>query len=172
MSDPKYQQNKSEKPTNQIKCQKAANHTMSQNVNIALRVCMSITLELPSFPLSFPLPFNGSPIVSPTTDALCASLPFPKTTVSPLSSVHTTPKSSFLTRFPCSMYFFALSHAPPVLLALIAPHTPLTNAPINTPAKHLHPNKNPITNGVLITNTPGGIISFKLALVEISIHAA
>ena len=45
---------------------------------------------------------NGSPIVSPTTAALWASEPFPP-------------------RLPSSMYFLALSHAPPEL-AIMSEH--------------------------------------------------
>ena len=50
---------------------------------------------------------NGSPTVSPTTAALCASLPLPP-------------------KLPPSMYFLALSHAPPELLMNIAISTPVT----------------------------------------------
>ncbi len=49
---------------------------------------------------------NGSPTVSPTTAASCASEPFPRT----------LPSSS--SNSPDSMYFLALSQAPPLLLAV------------------------------------------------------
>ena len=52
--------------------------------------------------------FNGSPTVSPTTAALWMSVPF--VTLFPLSSIID----------PLSMYFFALSQAPPVFAAEIA----------------------------------------------------
>ena len=51
--------------------------------------------------------FIGSPTVSPTTADLCASERFLCT-------------SPFTTSLPASMYFFALSQAPPELEALIA----------------------------------------------------
>jgi len=51
--------------------------------------------------------FNGSPTVSPITAALCSSDPFFLTTPSMVS-------------YPDSIYFLALSQAPPVLLAEIA----------------------------------------------------
>jgi hypothetical protein len=45
--------------------------------------------------------FNGSPTVSPTTAALCSSDPF-------------LTETSLTFNYPLSMYFLALSHAPPV----------------------------------------------------------
>lgn len=51
--------------------------------------------------------FNGSPIVSPITAALCGSDPF-------------GPKLLACSDAPASMYFLALSQAPPVLDADIA----------------------------------------------------
>lgn len=51
--------------------------------------------------------FNGSPTVSPITAALCSSDPFFLTTPSIVS-------------YPDSIYFLALSQAPPVLLAEMA----------------------------------------------------
>jgi len=52
---------------------------------------------------------------------------------------------------PLSIYFFALSHAPPVLAAEIAIWTPLTNDPGKNPAKILGPNANPKNSGDRIT---------------------
>ena len=57
---------------------------------------------------------NGSPTVSPTTAAACAEEPFPPC-------------------FPPSIYFLALSQAPPALLMKIAIRTPLTNEPARSP---------------------------------------
>ena len=51
--------------------------------------------------------FSGSPTVSPITAALCSSDPF----------YFTIPLT---TKFPASIYFFALSQAPPVFEAEIA----------------------------------------------------
>jgi len=62
--------------------------------------------------------------------------------------------------YPDSIYFFALSHAPPVLAAEIAMQTPETKAPGNNPATAFGPKNRPTTKGVKITNAPGAIISF------------
>lgn len=72
--------------------------------------------------------------------------------------------------FPLSIYFFALSHAPPVLDMEIAYCTPEINAPGNIPAIALGPKKIPTMNGVTMTNNAGGTISLKEELVEIAIH--
>src|SRR3989304_1980222 len=48
----------------------------------------------------------GSPTVSPTTAALCASVPLPRVTISPGLSEGTC-------SIPASIYFLALSPAPP-----------------------------------------------------------
>src|SRR5512142_1406247 len=56
---------------------------------------------------------NGSPTVSPTTAAACAAEPLPITL--PASSISC----------PSSMYFFALSHAPPPLFMNDASMIPL-----------------------------------------------
>ena len=53
---------------------------------------------------------KGSPTVSPTTAALCASDPLPP-------------------YWPVSMCFFALSQAPPLLAIIIARTNPLAAAP-------------------------------------------
>ena len=79
--------------------------------------------------------FNGSPTVSPTTAALWMSDPF--FTLPPLSS----------SIAPLSMYFLALSQAPPVLAAEMAIWTPLTMAPGRNPASILGPNTNPMKRG-------------------------
>eukprot|EP00919_Chromeraceae_sp_WS-2016_P057988 GHVR01137505.1.p2 GENE.GHVR01137505.1~~GHVR01137505.1.p2 ORF type:complete len:104 (-),score=8.67 GHVR01137505.1:1907-2218(-) len=91
--------------------------------------------------------FNGSPTVSPITAALWISLPF----------LTTTPSSIII---PAYMYFFALSHAPPVFDAETAICTPLTIAPGKKPNNAFGPNKNPSTNGVTVTSKPGRTISF------------
>ncbi len=57
---------------------------------------------------------NGSPTVSPTTAALCGSLPLPPCA-------------------PPSMYFLALSQAPPALAMKSASRTPVTVAPASRP---------------------------------------
>lgn len=82
--------------------------------------------------------FKGSPTVSPITAALWIYVPF--VTLSP-----------FKTMKPPSIYFLALSQAPPVFEAEIAICTPLTIAPGKNPIKALGPNINPKKNGVAIT---------------------
>jgi len=52
----------------------------------------------------------------------------------------------------------------------MAIYTPEIKAPGNKPAIPFGPKKNPNTNGVAITKTPGLIISFNEAYVEILIH--
>jgi hypothetical protein len=82
---------------------------------------------------------RGSPTVSPTTAALWMSLPL-RTTL-PLSSCIA----------PLSMYFLALSQAPPVLAAEIASCTPLTMAPGRKPARILGPKTRPRKRGERMT---------------------
>lgn len=93
--------------------------------------------------------FNGSPIVSPITDAPCCGV-----CLNPVFS------SSF----------FPLSHAPPVLDEEIAICTPLMRAPAKIPATPLGPNKKPATKGVNITKHPGAIISVRAASVAMATH--
>ncbi len=83
--------------------------------------------------------FKGSPTVSPTTAALCISDPF--NTLFPYSS----------NIAPLSMYFFALSQAPPVLAAETAIWTPLTIAPGKKPARTTGPKMNPKAKGEKMT---------------------
>lgn len=71
---------------------------------------------------------------------------------------------------PASIYFLALSQAPPVLEKLIAIYTPLTIIPANNPETAEGPNKIPAAKGDPITNKPGAIIFFMEAFVEIAMH--
>src|SRR5438046_3536187 len=57
---------------------------------------------------------NGSPTVSPTTPALCGSLFLPST-VPVVARRSIISPSSLTRRYPASIYFLALSHAPPPL---------------------------------------------------------
>lgn len=100
---------------------------------------------------------SGSPTVSPITAALCSSVPFLLT--SPLTI-----------RCPASIYFFALSQAPPVLDDEIAIYTPLTSAPGSRPAIAFGPKIAPMTNGVNMTKAPGANISLREAYVDILTH--
>ena len=99
---------------------------------------------------------NGSPTVSPTTAAACASEPLPRT----------LPSSSL--SCPDSMYFLALSHAPPPLLRTVASMTPEMVPTMSMPATASYPSTTPMTIGVATATTPGKIISLRAALVVMS----
>jgi len=90
--------------------------------------------------------FKGSPTVSPITAALCSGDPFFLTY--PLS-----------VNYPDSMYFLALSQAPPALADETAIETPETKTPGKTPATAVGPNKIPTANGVPKTIIAGMNIS-------------
>ena len=95
---------------------------------------------------------KGSPTVSPTTAALCGSEPLPP-------------------RFPDSMYFLALSQAPPALAMKMARQKPVTRAPArNPPSASIL--MNPRTRGMATARMPGASISRNDALVEIATHRA
>ena len=87
--------------------------------------------------------------MSPTTAALCASLPF-------------LPSSSII--------FFALSQAPPELDWKIAIKTPEEVTPARSPPSISAPPPKPIITGTNIAIKPGMIISLSAAFVEISTH--
>jgi len=90
--------------------------------------------------------FNGSPTVSPMTAALCSIEPFFLTT-------------SSIFNYPDSMYFLALSQAPPELAEEIAILHPETKIPGKTPATAVGPNNIPTTRGVPKTIVAGMNIS-------------
>ena len=68
------------------------------------------------------------------------------------------------------MYFLALSQAPPAFDMKIAIITPQTNAPASIPPSAAAPSKYPTTRGVTTAKTPGIIISWRAACVEIPTH--
>ena len=111
---------------------------MSANLLAKIRERIAINL-IRMFKAGPDVSFRGSPTVSPTTAALWISVPF--VTLFPLSS----------NIAPLSMYFFALSQAPPVFAAEMAIWTPLTKAPGKNPARMLGPKAKPRINGVKIT---------------------
>jgi len=127
---------------------------VKKSQNTKLRIAINLIKILRDGP---EVSFNGSPTVSPITAALCSSDPFFLVTL-------------LMTNYPDSIYFLALSHAPPELLIEIAIYTPLTNAPGNNPAIILGPNNRPNIKGVKITNAPGPTIIYNEAYVEIAIH--
>ena len=106
---------------------------------------------------------QGSPTVSPVTAALWASLPFPP-------------------YLPVSMYFFALSHAPPPLLKKRAIKIPVLVANIRNPANASAPSKGlslyeptilnitPTQIGERTERRPGLIICFNPASFTMDTH--
>ena len=99
---------------------------------------------------------NGSPTVSPTTAALWASDPLPRTL--PFSSL----------RLPASMYFFALSQAPPPLFRKSAMSTPAMVPIIRSPAAASHPSAVPTITGPATARRPGSTISRSAERTEMS----
>src|SRR5438445_364088 len=88
---------------------------------------------------------KGSPTVSPTTAAACASVRLPSTL--PASSVN----------WPDSMYFLALSHAPPPLLRTVASMTPAMVPTISIPAIASYPRISPTRMGVALGKRLGRV---------------
>ena len=82
----------------------------------------------------------GSPTVSPVTAALCASDPLPP-------------------KWPSSMYFLALSQAPPPVVMEMATNRPVTMVPINSPPSAAGPSSMPTTMGTTTGSSEGTIIS-------------
>ncbi len=82
----------------------------------------------------------GSPTVSPVTAALCASLPLPP-------------------KWPSSMYFLALSQAPPPVVIEMATNNPVTIVPINSPPSACAPSTRPTTTGTTTGSSEGTTIS-------------
>src|SRR5665647_3162896 len=91
----------------------------------------------------------GSPTVSPVTAALCASEPLPP-------------------KWPSSMYFLALSQAPPPVHIEIATNRPVTIDPISTPPRALGPSSRPTRIGATTGSSDGIIISLMAAVVSMS----
>ena len=92
---------------------------------------------------------NGSPTVSPTTAALWASEPLPP-------------------KWPSSMYFLALSQAPPALAIMIAIMEPAAMEPISRPPSASAPITAPTTIGTTTARSPGMIISRRAPSVEMA----
>src|SRR6478672_4419110 len=91
----------------------------------------------------------GSPTVSPVTAALCASEPLPP-------------------KLPSSMYFLALSHAPPPVVIEIATNSPVTIVPISRPPSAFGPSSRPTTTGTATGSSDGTTISLIADLVSMS----
>ena len=96
---------------------------------------------------------KGSPTVSPMTEALCTSEPFPP-------------------KLPSSIYFLALSQAPPVLARNIARGTPVTREPAKNPPSASTPKMVPTMRGKRTAAIPGTTISLKAPRVVISTQRA
>ena len=99
---------------------------------------------------------NGSPTVSPVTEALWASEPL--YSILPLIST------------PFSKDFLALSQAPPALFWKMPIRTPETVIPANRPPNTSGPKAKPTIIGESRAIAPGATISLMEALVEISTH--
>ena len=84
---------------------------------------------------------KGSPTVSPTTAALWQSEPLPP-------------------RLPASIYFLALSQAPPAFDIITAKTNPVIVVPAKKPATPLTPRISPTTIGTTTARTAGKIINF------------
>src|SRR5262245_59012778 len=91
----------------------------------------------------------GSPTVSPVTAALWASEPLPPW-------------------WPSSMYFLALSQAPPPVVIEIATNRPVTIVPMSTPPSACVPRSSPIRIGISTGSRLGMIISLIAARVSMS----
>ena len=111
---------------------------MSANLLAKIREMMAISL-MSMFKAGPEVSLSGSPTVSPTTAALWIYEPF--NTLEPSSS----------NMAPLSMYFLALSQAPPVLAAEMAICTPLTIEPGRKPASMTGPKMKPRARGVKMT---------------------
>src|SRR5690606_23325638 len=91
------------------------NHPSREYFSIGAMIRLTMPITLIRMFIDGPeVSFSGSPTVSPTTVALCASEPWPP-------------------RWPCSMYFFALSHAPPELAMNSASTRQPNSAPASMP---------------------------------------
>ena len=97
--------------------------------------------------------FSGSPTVSPTTAALCCSLPLPPWC-------------------PASIYFLALSQAPPALDINTAMAKPDTETPPSIPTTPTGPSSRPVTMGTITATRAGAIISCSAPLVHSATHLA
>ena len=95
---------------------------------------------------------KGSPTVSPTTAALWQSEPLPPWC-------------------PASMYFLALSQAPPALAMKMARQKPVTRAPARKPPS-TSMLMNPRTSGITTAREPGTTISLSEAVVEMATQRA
>ena len=73
-------------------------------------------------------------------------------------------------KLPFSIYFFALSQAPPALAIVKANITQLNNAPPKTPPNVSGPREKPTIIGKATADAPGRIIFLSAAEVAISTH--
>src|SRR4030042_5463158 len=96
---------------------------MNRGASTSVTVLRSLTSTCNEGPA---VSLKGSPTVSPTTAALCASVPFPSTS--------SPPPAAGTFSSPASMYFLALSQAPPTLLKKVARITPPIVPTINRAA--------------------------------------
>ncbi len=107
---------------------------------------MSVLIEGPAVSL------NGSPTVSPTTAALCASEPGPP-------------------NLPDSMYFFALSQSPPAFAIKSANITPVKIAPPKKPPRASGPSTKPTSSGKPTAKKVGKTNRSTARLVQLNPHS-
>ena len=74
--------------------------------------------------------------------------------------------------WPLSMYFLALSQAPPALAIITASTKPVTVVPANNPATPLTPKISPTATGAITAIRAGASISFWALRVHISTQEA
>ena len=110
----------------------------NSGINVRAIVLINLTNTCNAGPA---VSLNGSPRVSPTTAALCASDPFPP-------------------YLPVSIFFFALSHAAPPVFIRNANKVPLTVALSKNAPTANGPNIIPTNDGTMTGYNPGIIISF------------
>src|SRR3989338_4212146 len=127
---------------------------LCSNVNSGRRTSVNVESNLMSTCSDGPaVSLNGSPTVSPTTAALCTSDPLPPYT-------------------PVSMYFLALSQAPPPLLSTSARSTPVMVPTINVAATASLPSRIPTSVGTATAMIPGSTICLSAPRVAISTQRA
>mmetsp|Transcript_1533 Transcript_1533/g.5256 ORF Transcript_1533/g.5256 Transcript_1533/m.5256 type:complete len:219 (+) Transcript_1533:4830-5486(+) len=132
-----------------------AHHVSQSSVKTGASVRLKMLISLIRMFSAGPLvSLKGSPMVSPTTQALCVSLFFP-------------PKT-----FSFSMYFFALSQAPPAFDIITASMNPLAMDPARRPPRHFAPTRSPMVMGDRTASAPGNTISSTLAWVHREMQAS
>ena len=117
-------------------------------INIYIQATVNPAITILTIDISFmrmlsdgpEVSLNGSPTVSPTMVALWHSEPLPP-------------------KLPSSIYFFALSHAPPAFAMKTASVNPAARPPTSSPRTPETPRIIPTSIGMMIARSDGMIIS-------------